>query len=163
MLRICKNGKKKYQSLGISINPKFWDFSKNEPTPNCPNRDYIKKIILDKQAELQTKILELNTFRKSYTAQTLIDNKKIIPKTVKDFYNELITGYEAEGKMGNRDVYLDSYNSLKTFTKGKLDILFDDIDVNWLNKYEAWLRSKNLKETSISVNSVHYGLRIIKL
>ena len=23
MLRICKNGKKKYQSLGISINPKY--------------------------------------------------------------------------------------------------------------------------------------------
>ena len=24
MLRISKDGKKKYQSLGISVNPKFW-------------------------------------------------------------------------------------------------------------------------------------------
>ena len=29
MLRVCKDNKKKYQSLGISVNPKYWDFSKN--------------------------------------------------------------------------------------------------------------------------------------
>lgn len=29
MLRICKDGKKKYRSLGISVNPKYWDFKKN--------------------------------------------------------------------------------------------------------------------------------------
>ena len=33
MLRVCKDKKKKYQSLGISLNPKYWDFSKNEPKP----------------------------------------------------------------------------------------------------------------------------------
>jgi len=31
VIRVCKDGKKKYQSLGISVNPMFWDFTKNQP------------------------------------------------------------------------------------------------------------------------------------
>ena len=33
----CKDGKKKYKSLGVSVNPKFWNFEKNVLKPNCPN------------------------------------------------------------------------------------------------------------------------------
>lgn len=53
MLQVSKSGKRKYQSLGISIKPRYWDFTRNKPKPNCPNKDYIQKIILDKQTELQ--------------------------------------------------------------------------------------------------------------
>lgn len=48
MLRITKNGKRKYISLSISVNAINWDFKKNEPKPNYSNKEYIKKIILDK-------------------------------------------------------------------------------------------------------------------
>lgn len=58
VLRISKNGKRKYVSIGVSVSPKHWDFAKNTPKANCPNRDYIKKIILDKEAEYQKQILE---------------------------------------------------------------------------------------------------------
>ena len=37
MVRICKDGKKKYVSVGISVKAKHWNFDKNEPKPNCPN------------------------------------------------------------------------------------------------------------------------------
>ena len=30
MLQVSKGGKRKYQSLGISINPKYWDFTRNK-------------------------------------------------------------------------------------------------------------------------------------
>ena len=53
MLQVSKSGKRKYQSLGISIKPHYWDFTRNKPKPNCPNKEYIQKIILDKQTELQ--------------------------------------------------------------------------------------------------------------
>lgn len=53
MLQVSKSGKRKYQSLGISIKPLYWDFTRNKPKPNCPNKEYIQKIILDKQTELQ--------------------------------------------------------------------------------------------------------------
>ena len=41
MFRICKDNKKKYQSLGISVNPKHWDFTKNRPIASCPNKQQI--------------------------------------------------------------------------------------------------------------------------
>ena len=41
MLRICKDGKKKYQSLGVSIKANQWDFVRERPKPTCPNKEYI--------------------------------------------------------------------------------------------------------------------------
>ena len=38
MLCTCKDGKKKYQSIGISILPSHWDFKRNEPNDRCPNK-----------------------------------------------------------------------------------------------------------------------------
>ena len=42
MFRICKDGKKKYASVGISVKAKHWNFDKNEPKPN-QFQDYINK------------------------------------------------------------------------------------------------------------------------
>ena len=153
MLRISKDNKKKYQSLGISVNPKYWDFVKNKPKPNCPNREQILKIILDKQAKLQSSILEYNAEDKSYTGATLLnaEKNKFQQKTVKAFYMELLEQYKNENKCGNRLIYKGSLNSLTTFTRNRLDIPFSVIDVDWLTKYEKWLKSKNNRETTISL------------
>ena len=153
MLRICKDGKKKYQSLGISVLPRYWDFTRNKPKPNCPNKEYIQKIILDKQTELQQRVLEFNSEQKEYTTTTLLNdkNKKFELKTVCQFYQELIEQYKNNDKCGNRLIYKSSYNSLKVFTKNQLDIPFSAIDISWLNKYEKWLRSKCNKEATMSL------------
>ena len=153
MLQVSKGGKRKYQSLGISINPKYWDFTRNKPKPNCPNKEYIQKIILDKQRELQQRMLELNSEQKEYTTTTLLNNgnTKFELKTVSMFYKELIEQYTRGDKCGNRLIYKGSFNSLKVFTNGKLDIPFNEIDIAWLNKYEKWLRSKGNRETTISL------------
>ena len=58
MLRISKDKNRTMKSLGVSVNPKHWDFAKNKPKSNCPNREYILKIIHTKQTELQEKMLE---------------------------------------------------------------------------------------------------------
>lgn len=153
MIRICKDGRKTYRSLGISINPKHWNFTKNTPKTSCPNREQIVKIILEKQSELQRRILELNSEQRDYTASSLLnaDSRRITLKTVDEFYLELIDEYTRTERCGNRLIYRGSYNSLKTFNKGKLDIPFSHIDVEWLNKYEKWLRAKGNKETTISL------------
>lgn len=68
-----------------------------------------------------------------------------------EFYQELIAQFVADDKCGNRFIYKSSYNSLYKFTKGKLDIPFCAIDIDWLKKYEKWLHSKNNRETTISL------------
>jgi site-specific recombinase XerD len=153
MLRISKDGKRKYQSLGISINPLYWDFRKGKPKPNCPNGELIQKIILDKISECNNQIMLLNATQKDYTPTTLLEKKRhtITVKTVGEFYKELIAQYEASNKSGNRLIYKGSLNSIKEFSKGRLNFLFNDIDVEWLTKYEKWLRSKGNKETTMSL------------
>ncbi len=37
MVRVAKDGKRTMKSLGISVNPIYWDFTKNQPKGNCPN------------------------------------------------------------------------------------------------------------------------------
>ena len=150
MLRICKDRKVKYQSLGVSVNPNDWDFQKHRPKVNSPNEDLIQKIILDKELEFRRQILELKAEDKEFTASTLIAPKKTM-KTVKDFYKELIEEFTLANKIGNAKIYKDSYWSLKTFTNNKLDIPFSHIDLEFLKGYEKWMRQKGYKETSMSL------------
>lgn len=154
VLRIAKNGKRKYLSLGISVSPKYWDFTKEVPKPNCPNREHIKKIILDKEAEYQRQILEFNTIQKDYTATTLIQSTQQIAKskTVHEFYVELIAYYKSINKVGNACIYRNSFNSLKSFVNADtLDFFFSEIDLNWLNEYEKWLTNRGIAQTTMSL------------
>ncbi len=152
MLRICMNRKSKYKSLGISVNPQFWDFDKNRPKSNCPNKDLILKIILDKEAEYQKRILELKAEDKEFTASTLIEPKsKHIIKTVGEFYKELVNEFELTGRIGNSRVYKDSLRSLEMFTNNKLDIPFSHIDLDFLKGYEKYLRQRGCVDTSMSM------------
>ena len=59
MLRVTKDRKRKYVGLGVSINPKLWNFSKNEPKAACPNREYIEMLIADKIKEYSAKLSSL--------------------------------------------------------------------------------------------------------
>ena len=75
MIRVSKNQKTKFKSLGISVHPDNWDFQKNRPLPKCPNRELILKTILEREAEFQKEILELTSMQKDYTAASLIASK----------------------------------------------------------------------------------------
>ena len=48
MLRVTKDRKSKYVSLGISVNPEHWKFSKNQPKSDCSNREFIELMIAEK-------------------------------------------------------------------------------------------------------------------
>ena len=102
MVQISKDGKRKYQSLGISVNQKFWDFKKNRPKPDCPNSEYIQQIILNKVAELQKQILNFSVDEREFTIGNLLNgkNEKIIESKVGDFFRLLISEYNKAGNMG---------------------------------------------------------------
>ena len=57
MIRVSKDGKKKYSSLGISVHPIHWDFVKNKPKRCCPNKVQIEKIIRERTQEYTEQIL----------------------------------------------------------------------------------------------------------
>ena len=95
MLQVNKDGKRKYKSLGISVNQNHWDFKKNKPKPTCPDGEYIQQIILNKTTELQKQVLSFNTDNKSFSINNILNDKhKLIEKTVGEFYKDLIQSFE---------------------------------------------------------------------
>ena len=151
MIRICKSGKRRYKSIELSIKPEHWDFTKNKPKKNCPNKDVIQKIIIEKEKEYQEKQLDFKSDSKDYTVSMLIEKNENKKKTLDEFYTELISYYKSIDKLGNACIYRDSYHSLKRFKKGNIDFYFSEIDLAWLNSYEKWLRSNGKAETTISL------------
>lgn len=152
MIRVCKDGKKKYQSLGISVNPAHWDFKKNKPKANCPNKEYIQKIISDKTNEFTGQIVQLKSERKDFTANSLVDktSKKVQPRTIGDVFLEQLQRLTDENRRGYMLSTKQVYNSLMEFNK-HLNIYFSDMDVAWLRRYEIHLRKKGLAENTIGI------------
>lgn len=152
MLRVTKDRQTKYRSLGISIHPDYWDFKKNKPKANYPNKDILTEIILKKELELRKQLLELQAKDCNFTASTLLlPKKKKYTKTVNGFCKEVIEELKEKEKIGNVKVYKDCFNFLNNFTEKKLDIPFSYIDVDFLENFENWMRERNFKETSMSV------------
>lgn len=153
MLRIAQNGKSTYKSLKISVAAKHWDFERNVPKPNNPNKDLIQKIILKTKLDYQQRILEKKANSEEFTASSLINEQKkeIKAKTVEEFYLSLIEDLKQKGRIGNSYAYLNSYNTLRNFNKGKkLNYTFSHIDVSFCKRFEDWMRSKGNKDTTLS-------------
>ena len=85
MIRVCKDRKMKYQSLGISILPKYWDFKANKPTSKCPNKEYIERLIAEKVKVYTDKVIEFKSQEKEFTATSLMEkvNKPVSVKLCK--------------------------------------------------------------------------------
>ncbi len=150
MLRITKDRKRKYSSIGLSLNPVYWDFEKNKPRRNCPNRLYIERLIADKIEVYRTKMIELQAENKEFTATTLHEQMfdRNSKPTVDEVFQTQIKNLKQTGRMGYALSHQEVYNSLIKFNK-HLNIYFSDIDTIWLKRYETWLREQNFSENTI--------------
>ena len=150
MLRVTQNRKPKYVSLGINIHPNFWDTKKNKPKTNCPNYMAIQRLITDKIKEYTDNIVDLQIEKKDFTAKTLIEkvSKPVKRMNVNDLFLQEIAQLKKEERIRYAECHDYVYKSLLKFNK-HLDIYFSDIDVQWLKKYEAWLRSQGNSENTI--------------
>ena len=160
MLRVAKDGRRTMKSLGISVNPTHWDFDRNEPKSNCPNKELINKIILKTRLEFQERLLEKKASKEEFTASSLVNEEKesIKAQTVEEFYLNLVAELKNKGQIGTSYAYLSSYRMLRNFNRGKrLNFTFSHITVNYCKRFEEWLRAKGDKDTTIS-----YQLRTLR-
>ena len=160
MIRVCKDRKMKYQSLGISILPKYWDFKANKPTSKCPNKEYIERLIAEKVKVYTDKVIEFKSQEKEFTATSLMDkvNKPVKRKTVQEVFNQYIQELESANRLRYADMYKCTMHSLIKFNK-HLDIPFSDMDTIWLKRYEVWLQSQGLAINTLGTRFRH--LRVI--
>ena len=152
MICVCKGGKRKYISLGISVNPNFWDFKKGKPKRNCPNREQINLLIKEQEQKYSEQVMEFSAKGKDYTLSTLVDtvDTSLKAKTVGELFLEYIERLRLENRMGYALSVRQVYTSLLKY-KGHLDFYFSDIDLCWLKSYEVWLHKQGLAENTIGI------------
>lgn len=152
MLRICKDGKKKYKSLGISIKPIYWDYTKNKLKRNCPNYSNIHLLITEQLNEYSNQIVDLETSKKEFTASSLMEKleQPIKKDTVKDFIEREVCRLKAENRINYASSHKHLLNSLLSFKKN-LEIPFCEIDATWLKNYESFLKQQGLANNSIGI------------
>lgn len=152
MLCICKDRTRKYKSLNLSVKAEHWNFNKNEPKSNCPNREYINLLIASKKAEYEKEAIKLQSEGRDFTADSLheIIHSPITSRTVSEIFNEYIDHLKREKRTGYMKSVIQVYNSLIEYNK-HLNIYFDDIDYLWLREYEIWLKGKGLSINTIGI------------
>ena len=74
MICLCKDNKRKYISIGASVHPRFWDFDKNKPKRNCPNKEQLNRLIAETEQRYSEQILNYSTTGREYTFATLTED-----------------------------------------------------------------------------------------
>lgn len=151
-IRVTKDRKVRYVNLGVSTKPEHWDFKKNQPKADCPNREYIEKLIANRISEIKAEIVELKAEDKEFTATTLVQSisKGSKASTVSDIFLEHIEFLREMKRTGYLLSIRQTYNSMLKFC-GSLDILFSEIECGWLKRYEIWLRKQGMSENTIGI------------
>lgn len=151
-IRVCKDRKTRYINLGVSTKAEYWDFEKNQPKSNCPDREMLEKLIANKISEVKSKIVELKSEDKEFSASTLVEKVSHPTNTITvgELFKQHIHCLEEEKRTGYRLSIQQTYNSLIKFNK-HLDIPFSEMDCNWLRRYETWLRKQGKSENTIGI------------
>ena len=159
MVKITKNGKRSLKTLGISLNPKYWDFERDRPKSSCPNRIHVVSIITNALQKYQAIQLDMEAKQEDYTASEILTSTATKTRlvTVGDFLTSHIHQLRDNGKVGNSYAYLNLRTTLQNFYGKKLTFLFNAVDVSFCNKFEAWMRKNQFEDTTM-----HYYFRTLR-
>ncbi len=156
---IIKDRKKTKISTKIAIEQKYWDEKKSRVKPGATNSARHNSYVQNKLAELQNKILEAETFTKSLTTKQL--KKATYGVTPVDFLKFAETVNDKFKQNGQISSYIKNtgiLSKIKRFIGEDAKLDFQDIDVNFLNKYEIHLKNNE----GNSVNTIHKDFRYIR-
>jgi integrase len=151
MVRISQLKAKKYFLTGLSCPSELWDFNKHTPKRNHPDRKLLEAILAQKKATYHTKLLELESEHRTLSLQQLvqaIEEPKQVSGGLFPFLTEVCENLTQSGKIGRAHLYKRLLTSLKDFT-GSRQLCFNNIDVPFLNRYEAFLYKQGLVKNSI--------------
>ncbi|MFZ4455511.1 MAG: tyrosine-type recombinase/integrase [Bacteroidales bacterium] len=140
--RIIKDRKVSYVSTGIKLPEDQWDFKKNCVKPKHPNSKRLNSFLTNKFNETQEQVFEHETIQKSLTTRQLRD--KVYGKKPTDFFtfaDQVIADYLKDGRIGTHDKNKSVMEKLKTYA-GNRNLSFQDITVEFLEKYEDYLKSE---------------------
>jgi len=149
-IRITKDRKSSFIYVGYSILEKEWDDKFQTVKKSHPNSVRLNNFLLQKKAEANDKLLELETDKKQVSSVAVKQTLK--PTVGSSFFSQAeayLENLKLAGKYAQFNSQRSRYQAFKEFLKDK-DINFPDITVSLLENYRAWLEGKRqIKERSV--------------
>ena len=158
-LRLIKNRKTKFITLGIKIEPKYWNEEKSVIRKGAENYQELNSYIIQKRAEAEKATLEIESLNSTASTKKIKD--RIIGKKPQNFF-EYVEKKLSELKHSIAPSTFDTYTvyiqKLEKFL-GHKNIAFQEIDISLIKEYENYLYVKKGNKPS----TVEYSFRVIKV
>lgn len=164
-IRITEDRKSRYIKTGLYALEDDWDEKENlfrtkyrraEEQYKIPIHDDYNKILRKKHAEAETIVSKLtltdNYISSEQVKNEIVKSKKLGKDSVLKYIDHIVDELKKQDRIGTSTCYKDLKRSLKAFLKGmdKEDIAFIEITPDFLKKYEADFRTRDVKDTGIS-------------
>jgi len=157
-LRVTKDRKAKFISLGYTLDPKDWNPRQCMVRKSFPEHERMNNFIVQKIAEAKGTSAELETNSKYVPSKTI--KQAILGKATMSFFefaDKYILNFERNNKILTYNKKKGHLNKLKKYV-GNTELTFDDINVHFLKNYEDYLRNTIGNAT----NSIHTDLKNIR-
>lgn len=157
-LRITKDRISRYQAIGINVKQVYWDENNRKVKKGHPNSVRVNHMIAQRVAEFQAKALDWELNQKSIRNKNLRKELSTVNHaSFTAYFDAYIQRLFAGRKMGTHDKALAVYSKLHAYTKSD-NILFQDIDLEFLKKYDTYLR----EVLGNRVNTIHSNLKMLR-
>src|SRR6185436_16209815 len=157
-LRITKNRRSKYVSLGIFLKPEFWDKKERRVKKSYPNSQRMNNYIASKVSEAEGIALQMETQDRNTLPETIKEQLKgRSPKSFFKYADKYIMELNANQKIGTHRHTKSIIKKIKEYSKEK-DLLFENLTVTWLKSYEQYLKT----QLGNKINTVNADFRTIR-
>jgi integrase len=141
-LRVIKNRISQQIALGVAVEEKYWDAKKKRAKKGAENSQWINNYISHKLAEAEGHALQLEATSKTISAKNI--KEAVIGKPPQSFLkyaDQFFIEMENKLQASSIDKTKHIIGKVRKYIGGG-DITFDEIDVTWLKKYDAYMRNK---------------------
>ncbi len=153
MVRLIKDRKSKYISVGESCSKLLWDTTKNLPSKKHPLAREMAIKIEKTKMEAKRLLMKLEDEQTDFSAEEFTKKLKNQGRktTVIQFLDEVIADLLKAEKVGNANVHKNLRNVIIRFRNQK-DFTFSELDGSFLRKFEQDFRERGVSEVSMSVH-----------
>ncbi len=158
VIRTIKDRKPSFIYTKLYCKEEFWDFKNEMPNKKHPNHFELRVFITNLKADAEKSVLNLEGKEQGYSGNQLKKEIKGSTKktTVFEFMDNIICDLKASNKIGNAYAYSDCKRALSKF-RNEADLSFNDIDLNFLNRYE-----KDFLKRGVNSNSISFYMRTLR-
>jgi len=149
-----QNGKSKYFSTDVWVEPKYWDDKQKSISSTHPNSHILNNRIRDKKIALESYELKMLNRYGHFHIDRLEDyqKKKVNFESFTRFYKEQLE--EAPIRKGAKKNQRTTLNKLCAFRK---DVFFEDLTYGFITSFDKFLRKQGLGLNTI--NKHHRNLK----